>query len=378
MSARTVTAVSVGAVSAFVVAIFLLTSCSTPPARDTRPADEETIRKLDADWVKAAQSKQVDAWVAFYSDDAAVLPPNESVANGRDQIKKSVSGLLGLPGLEISWRPTRVEAARASDLAYLYGTYEVSFDESPGKRTIDRGKIVEIWKKQADGNWKCVVDTWNSDLPTAPATPVSEKTAPSSATSVAPTRSTSHSRDPEPRPSSAQSNLIVNGSFEAPPVKQGEYVLEPTGSTFPGWTVVGAPGDVAPISGAFAYGGFTFPAQDGKQWIDLTGNTQVAAGIEQVVKTEKGRTYELSFYVGNVVNPGGLFGTVSTVEVLIGGRSQGKFANSHGTTTQEWSKFAVSFRAEGAATKVTFINRDGPSDSLNGLDNVVLSRHDSR
>jgi ketosteroid isomerase-like protein len=136
-------------------------------------ADEEALRRLDAEWVKAAQSKQVDAWVAFYSDDAAVLPPNEAMATDKDSIRKSVSGLLGLPGLTISWQPTKVEVARGGDLAYLYGRYEVSFDEAPGKRTTDRGKIVEIWKKQADGNWKCIVDTWNSDLPAAPSTPSS-------------------------------------------------------------------------------------------------------------------------------------------------------------------------------------------------------------
>jgi len=45
-------------------------------------------------------------------------------------------------------------------------------DESPGKRITDRGKLVEVWRKQADGSWKCIVDTWNSDLaPAAAAAP---------------------------------------------------------------------------------------------------------------------------------------------------------------------------------------------------------------
>jgi len=34
-----------------------------------------------------------------------------------------------------------------------------------GKSSIDRGKYVAVWKKQADGNWKVAVDTWNTDLP---------------------------------------------------------------------------------------------------------------------------------------------------------------------------------------------------------------------
>ena len=32
----------------------------------------------------------------------------------------------------------------------------------------DRGKFVEVWKKQADGKWKVVADIFNSDLPAAP------------------------------------------------------------------------------------------------------------------------------------------------------------------------------------------------------------------
>jgi ketosteroid isomerase-like protein len=34
---------------------------------------------------------------------------------------------------------------------------------------VDKGKYVEIWKKQPDGSWKCAVDMFNSDLPAAPA-----------------------------------------------------------------------------------------------------------------------------------------------------------------------------------------------------------------
>src|SRR4029450_11612234 len=90
----------------------MLAGCSTPSA-DTR-ADEEALRTLDAEWVNAAQSKQVDAWVAFYADDAAVLPPNEVMATDRDSIRKSVSGLLGLSGLTISWQPMKLESHAAA------------------------------------------------------------------------------------------------------------------------------------------------------------------------------------------------------------------------------------------------------------------------
>ncbi len=151
--------------------LLVLFGCASAPPPDTRTADEAAIRKADADWVKAAQSKQLEAWVAFYSDDALVLPPNEKAATGKESIRKTVGELLGLPGLSISWQPVRVEVARSGDLAYLSAAYQLTWNDTKGKATADQGKTLEIWKKQSDGGWKCIVDTWNSDLPAAPSSP---------------------------------------------------------------------------------------------------------------------------------------------------------------------------------------------------------------
>ena len=144
--------------------------CNLAKSPDTR-ADEAAIRTLDAEWVKAAQTKHVEEWLAFYSDDAVVLPPNDKIATSRAGIRKPIGELLGLPGLAITWQPAKVEVARSGDLAYLYGTYELSWDEAQHKRATDRGKNVEIWKRQSGGDWKCVVDTWNSDIPAPPSAP---------------------------------------------------------------------------------------------------------------------------------------------------------------------------------------------------------------
>jgi ketosteroid isomerase-like protein len=149
-----------------------LIACNVSGSKETAKepdlaSEAEAIRLLDSSWVTAGQSKNVDSWVAFYSEDAAVLPPNEPVATNRKAIRKSVTELLTLPGLSIDWKPTKIEVARSGELAYLYGAYNLAWDDS-GKRATDKGKNVEIWKKQPDGHWRCVVDTWNSDLPPTP------------------------------------------------------------------------------------------------------------------------------------------------------------------------------------------------------------------
>ena len=138
---------------------------------DTRGDDEAAIRKADMDWANTAQSKQVDAWMTYYSDDAAVLPPNEPMAIGKEQARKAMSDFLALPGLSLKWAPSKVEVARSGDLGYSYGVYEMTFNDPKGNPVNDKGKYVEVWKKQADGKWKCAVDTFNSDLPAATPSP---------------------------------------------------------------------------------------------------------------------------------------------------------------------------------------------------------------
>lgn len=157
--------------AAFVAAsLLMLAACNTQPAPDTKAA-EAAVRKADADWVKAAQGKKAEDWVAFYSDDVVILPPNDKTYNGKEAARKPVADLLAMPELVISWQPTKVEVANSGDLAYLYGTYQITANGPDGKPMTDNGKMLEIWKKQADGGWKCILDTWNSDLPPAPAAP---------------------------------------------------------------------------------------------------------------------------------------------------------------------------------------------------------------
>ena len=135
-------------------------------APDARAADEAALRNADEDWTKAAQTKDVAAWMALYADDAVVLPPNGKMAVNRRDIAKSIGNMLALPGLiAIGRRSAKVEAARSGDLGYVQGTYTASFRNPNGETVNDRGKYLEVWRKQADGSWKCIVDTWNSDLP---------------------------------------------------------------------------------------------------------------------------------------------------------------------------------------------------------------------
>ncbi len=139
-------------------------------AGTTRPA-ERILRDLDAQWSKAAAAKDLEQTVAFYSDDAIVLPPNATSAATKETVRNLWKDLLAAPGLVISWRPSKVKLGHNGAMAWVSGAYELTMNDVGGKPINDRGKYLEVWEKQADGNWKCAADMWNSDLAvSAPAT----------------------------------------------------------------------------------------------------------------------------------------------------------------------------------------------------------------
>ena len=136
-------------------------------------AIEQTLRDLDDQWSKAAGAKDVDKTVSYYSEDAVVMPPNAASATTKEAIRALWKDLL--TDANISWKTKKVEVAQSGDLAFSSGAYEVTLNDPTGKPVNDRGKFLEVWKKQADGKWKCTMDIWNSDLPaSAPATPERE------------------------------------------------------------------------------------------------------------------------------------------------------------------------------------------------------------
>lgn len=173
----------------------------------------------------------------------------------------------------------------------------------------------------------------------------------------------------------ARANLVTNGSFESPVVPAGSFTNFTVGtSTLTGWTVVGPTSQqVSIVSTTFSQGGVAFEAEDGSQWLDLTGDgSNSTEGVQQSVATTVGTNYDLTFYIGNTTG-GGIFGTTSTVGLDINGSQVSSFTNSTADTTGlSWEQFSYDFTATGTSTSIGFVNLDPGSDNSNGLDNVDL------
>ena len=144
--------------------------CGQQTSPDTRAAEETTLRALNTQWSKAADSKDLEATVSYYSDDASVFPPNAPLASGKQAIHAIWADLLNSAS-SISWQTDKVEVARSGDIAYLTGMYQTTAKDPHAQPVNDSGKFVEVWKKQADGKWKTVADIFNSDLPEVKSAP---------------------------------------------------------------------------------------------------------------------------------------------------------------------------------------------------------------
>ncbi len=76
------------------------------------------------------------------------------------------------------------------------------------------------------------------------------------------------------------------------------------------------------VSGSYFSECCSFPAESGLQWLDLTGDvSNTVEGVQQTVATMPGTTYDLTFWLGNIYDPSGIYGTTSTVDVRLGGLS---------------------------------------------------------
>lgn len=169
--------------------------------------------------------------------------------------------------------------------------------------------------------------------------------------------------------------LIVNGSFESPDI--ATILTVPVGGSIDGWAVVGIPGgSVHLVSSAYTEGGGTllFTAQDGDQFVDLTGPAnQGRNGVQQTVTTVPGTAYTLTFWVGNQDDTEDVYALASVISLSIDDMLVGFFGHDDDTPNNiTWRQFSHSFVATEASTTITFFNETPPADNLAGLDNVAL------
>lgn len=162
-----------------------LKSSSTAPDTEAGRAD---LMKLEGAFLREAQTHGTTrAYSRYLSDDARLHRDEMFPLLGR----KAAASFLSAKNLSMQWRPIFADVSRSGDLGYTYGSYELKTTgasngtaarrataSGTGKATdkdkaqgsdgkgagtaasnVERGYYVHVWKRQADGSWKVVLDT---------------------------------------------------------------------------------------------------------------------------------------------------------------------------------------------------------------------------
>ena len=126
-----------------------------------KSATTEELSQMNKDFAKALNDKDAEAASLLYAEDASLLPPNESIVTGRENIKKYWQDLLDIGTTEVS--VSTISTGSDGDLGYEIGRFQLSYPGPDGKMIVEKGKYTELLKRMPDGKWISIYGMWNSD-----------------------------------------------------------------------------------------------------------------------------------------------------------------------------------------------------------------------
>jgi ketosteroid isomerase-like protein len=127
------------------------------PAPPGPPTAADSLARIELGFAAAARQGNVrDAFLAHIADDGILFRPGP--VHGRETLERQEPG----PAV-LAWRPIYAEVAASGDLGFTTGPW--SFRPRPDTADVAFGHFVTIWKKQADGAWRFVLDIGVSTMP---------------------------------------------------------------------------------------------------------------------------------------------------------------------------------------------------------------------
>src|SRR6476659_3703265 len=102
----------------------------------------------------AEEKNTRDAFMTFIADDGLLFRPG--AVNGKKWMQEHPVPPSDKNPL-LAWQPAFAGMSASGDMGFTTGPWEFKADRGDGKPS-GYGDFVTVWKKQADGTWKFVVD----------------------------------------------------------------------------------------------------------------------------------------------------------------------------------------------------------------------------
>jgi ketosteroid isomerase-like protein len=156
------------------MSLALLVACSgeSGPKVEADPAlaqakSLEAAMQVDRDFAAMAKKDGLKAAFLQYMDkDGSFIQPGVMI-NTAEKVAAGFDG--SLPDFMVDWTPDGGHGSSSGEMAVTTGLYQIT----TGGQTIEKGRYVTVWRKDAAGQLKAVMDTGVADpaQPAGPATP---------------------------------------------------------------------------------------------------------------------------------------------------------------------------------------------------------------
>jgi ketosteroid isomerase-like protein len=146
----------------FAVMLISLCACNFFKKKKVQAGPEEKQKMMDTDRAFSKLSKEKGmktAFLEYIDSNGVLLRPNQLPIAGADAIDYLIQ--INDTLFTMQWEPKFGAIAQSGELGYTYGLYAVKPSQ---KDTTLYGTYVSIWKKQADGKWKFVLDSGNEGV----------------------------------------------------------------------------------------------------------------------------------------------------------------------------------------------------------------------
>jgi ketosteroid isomerase-like protein len=120
---------------------------------------------LEARFAKDVLEKGGAAFADWFAGDGVALNNGQAPLIGKVAIAKSAK--WSPRDYQLTWTPTDAMMGPSGDMGYTWGHYEGRSKDSNGNPVLTGGRYITMWRKEADGNWKVVLDAGANDQPAA-------------------------------------------------------------------------------------------------------------------------------------------------------------------------------------------------------------------
>jgi ketosteroid isomerase-like protein len=112
--------------------------------------------------MEAINTADIERLLSYESDEICYYPPNQPSFSGKENLRNWLVSYFNYFSPSESLILTNFDVY--DDFAYLVGTYSVQGKRrQSGDEFNDKGKFINFFKRQSDGNWLCTRSIWNSD-----------------------------------------------------------------------------------------------------------------------------------------------------------------------------------------------------------------------